>query len=171
MVLDVNNQSTLYYENPNQFLNLISSQRLLRRLDEVYLLDSSGNIIMSNIVDETKDFVPPPEEAFIISLDGKPARIIDPNTNRTSALVKLNNFIDTYLYIVKFMDPKVINYLKQTGEAVNFYYSVQESKTGIKITFAVIYLLIVSLLLLSIVACSTSASDNFLAPRRPLLIF
>ena len=157
MVLDVNNQSALYYENPKQFLNLISSQRLLRRLDEVYLLDSSGNILMSNIIDESKDFVPPPEEAFIISLDGRPARIIDPNTNRTSALVKLNNFIDTYLYIVKFMDPKVINYLKQTGEAVDFYYSVQESKTGIKITFAVIYLLIVSLLLF----LSTILSINF----------
>ena len=35
MVLDVNNQSNLYYENPKRFLNLISSQRLLRRLDEV----------------------------------------------------------------------------------------------------------------------------------------
>mgnify|MGYP001174802787 CR=1 FL=1 len=54
-------------------------------------------------------------------------------------------FID--LYIIKFMDPKLINYLQQTGEAVSFYYSVQESKTGIKITFAIIYLLIVSLLL------------------------
>ena len=125
MVLDVNNQSTVYYENPKQFLNILSSQRLLRRLDEVHLLDSSGNIIMSNIVNVSMDFVPPPEEAFIISLDGKPVRILDPNTNRTSALFKLNNFIDTYLYIVKFMDPKLINYIKQTGEAVSFYYSVQ----------------------------------------------
>ena len=41
-------------ENPKQFLNLISSQRLLRRLDEVYLLDSSGNIIMSNKIDVTQ---------------------------------------------------------------------------------------------------------------------
>ena len=164
MVLDVNNQSNLYYENPKQFLNLISSQRLLRRLDEVYLLDSSGNIIMSNIIDESKDFVPPPEEAFIISLDGKPARIIDPSTNRTSALVKLNNFIDTYLYIVKFMDPKVINYLKQTGEAVNFYYSVQESKTGIKITFAVIYLLIVSLLLFLSIILSINFASRLTTP-------
>ena len=164
MVLDVNNQSALYYENPKQFLNLISSQRLLRRLDEVYLLDSSGNILMSNIIDESKDFVPPPEEAFIISLDGKPARIIDPNTNRTSALVKLNNFIDTYLYIVKFMDPKVINYLKQTGEAVDFYYSVQESKTGIKITFAVIYLLIVSLLLFLSIILSINFASRLTTP-------
>ena len=164
MVLDVNNQSALYYENPKQFLNLISSQRLLRRLDEVYLLDSSGNILMSNIIDESKDFVPPPEEAFIISLDGRPARIIDPSTNRTSALVKLNNFIDTYLYIVKFMDPKVINYLKQTGEAVNFYYSVQESKTGIKITFAVIYLLIVSLLLFLSIILSINFASRLTTP-------
>ena len=164
MVLDVNNQSALYYENPKQFLNLISSQRLLRRLDEVYLLDSSGNILMSNIIDESKDFVPPPEEAFIISLDGRPARIIDPSTNRTSALVKLNNFIDTYLYIVKFMDPKLINYLKQTGEAVNFYYSVQESKTGIKITFAVIYLLIVSLLLFLSIILSINFASRLTTP-------
>lgn len=164
MVLDVNNQSSLYYENPKQFLNLISSQRLLRRLDEVHLLDSSGNILMSNIIDESKDFVPPPEEAFIISLDGNPARVIDPNTNRTSALVKLNNFIDTYLYIVKFMDPKVINYLKQTGEAVNFYYSVQESKTGIKITFAVIYLLIVSLLLFLSIILSINFASRLTTP-------
>ena len=164
MVLDVNNQTALYYEDPKQFLNLLSSQRLLRRLDEVHLLDSSGNLIMSNIVDVSMNFVPPPEEAFIISLDGKPVRIIDPSTNRTSALVKLNNFIDTYLYIVKFMDPKVINYLKQTGEAVSFYYSVQESKTGIKITFAIIYLLIVSLLLFLSIIISINFASRLTMP-------
>ena len=164
MVLDVNNQSVLYYENPKQFLNILSSQRLLRRLDEVHLLDSSGNIIMSNIVDISMNFVPPPEEAFIMSLDGRPVRIVDPRTNRTSALVKLNNFIDTYLYIVKFMDPKVINYLKQTGEAVSFYYSVQERKTGIKITFAVIYLLIVSLLLFLSIILSINFASRLTTP-------
>ena len=44
-----------------------------------------------------KNFVPPPEEAFERSLNGKPIRIIDSGTNRTSALVKLNSFIYTYL--------------------------------------------------------------------------
>ena len=119
---------------------------------------------MSNIVDASMDFVPPSEEAFIRSLNGKPVRIIDTRTNRTSALVKLNNFIDTYLYIVKFMDPRVINYLKQTGEAVSFYYSVQESKTGIKITFAIIYLLIVSLLLFLSIILSINFASRLTIP-------
>ena len=82
---------------------------------------------MSNITDSSIKFVPPPEEAFIMSLEakGKPVRITDSNTNRTSALVKLNNFIDTYLYIVRFMDPTMISYLNATQEAIGFYYNVQ----------------------------------------------
>ena len=164
MVLDVNNQSALYYENPKRFLNLLTSQRLIRRLDEVHLIDSSANIIMSNIVDPSINFVPPTEEAFDISLNGKPVRISDPSTNRTSALVKLNNFIDTYLYIVRFMDPRVINYLEQTGEAVSFYFSVQESKTGIKITFGIIYLLVVTLFLFLAIIISINLASRLTTP-------
>jgi len=164
MILDINNKSSLFYENPKRFSNVLASQRLLRRLDEVHLLDSSGNIIMSNVVDPSKNFVPPPDEAFTRSLNGQPIRIIDSRTNRTSALVKMNNFIDTYLYIVKFMDPKLINYLQQTGEAVSFYYSVQDSKTGIKITFAIIYLLIVSLLLFLSIIISINFASRLTSP-------
>ena len=164
MTLDVNRQSGLYYENPKRFLNLLTTQRLLRRLDEVHLLDSSANIIMSNIVDPTINFLPPTEEALSSSLNGKPVRIIDTNTNRTSALVKLDNFIDTYLYIVRFMDPKVINYLQQTGEAVSFYFSVQESKTGIKITFGIIYLLVVTLFLFLSIIISISFASRLTEP-------
>ena len=164
MVLDVNSKSALYYDNPKKFLNVLSSQRLLRRLDEVYLLDSSGNIIMSSIMDSSLDYVPPPDEAFVKSLNGRPVRITDPYTNRTSSLVKLNNFIDTYLYIVRFMDPKVINYLKQASEAVSFYFSVQDRRTGIKISFAIIYLLIVSLLLFLSVIISINLASSLTLP-------
>ena len=159
MVIDVNRNANLYYDNPNKFLNILTSQRLLRKLDEVHLIDSSGDIIMSNFVDASIDFVPPPDEAFEKSLEGRPIRITDPITNRTSALIKLNNFIDTYLYIVKFIDPKLISSLKETSDAVVFYYSVQNKKSGLKITFAIIYILIVSLLLfLSIIISFNFAS-------------
>jgi len=164
MVLDVNNKSGLFYDDPKRFQNILASQRLLRRLDEVHLLDSAGNIIMSNIVDISSDFIPPPEEAFNKSLDGKPVRITDPATNRTSALVKLDNFIDTYLYIVKFMDPKVINYLKETGNLVSIYYNVQDRKTGIKITFAIIYVLIVALLLFLSIIISINFASRLTQP-------
>ena len=162
--LDVNAKSSMFYENPQLFARLIASQRLLRRLDELHLLDSSGNIIMSSVVDSNLKFVPPPEEAFNRSLNGRPIRIVDPRTNRTSALVKLNNFIDTYLYIVKFMDPRLINYIKETNTAISFYYTVQESKTGIKISFAIIYLLVVSLLLFLSIIISINFASRLTLP-------
>ena len=164
MILDVNTKSSLYYDNPKSFLNLLSTQRLIRRLDEVHLLNSSGNIIMSSIVDASSEYVPPPDEAFEKSLDGRPIRITDAITNRTSSLVKLTSFIDTYLYIVRFMDPKVINYLNESTEAVSFYYSVQDQKTGIKITFAIIYLLIVTLLLFLSIIISINFASKLTAP-------
>ena len=162
--LDVNSKPSMFYENPKRFGLLLASQRLLRRLDEVHLLDSSANIIMSSVVDSSLIFVTPPDEAFERSLSGKPIRIVDPRTNRTSALVKLNNFIDTYLYIVKFMDPKLIKYIRETDRAVSFYYTVQENKTGIKITFAIIYLLIVSLLLFLSVVISINFATRLTLP-------
>ena len=164
VMLDVNRNSELYYSNPKNFLNILSTQRLLRKLDEIHLLDSSGNIIMSNIIDSELNFIPPPEEAFNMALNSRPVRITDSKTNRTSALIKLDNFIDTYLYIVKFLDPNVMKYLQQTSEAVTFYFTVQESKTGIKITFAIIYLLIVSLLLFLSVIISINFSTRFTEP-------
>jgi len=147
MSLDLNNKSGLFYDNPKRFLRFLTTQRLFRKLDEVHMLDSSGNIIMTTVTDSSIDFVTPLDDAFEESLGGKPVKYTDPSTNRTSALVKLSNYIDTYLYVVKFLDPAVINYIKETDQAVSFYYSVQDSKTGIKITFAIIYILIVSLLL------------------------
>ena len=164
MVFDLNNKVGIFYDDPQRFLNLLTSQRMLRKLDEVHLLDSAGNIIMSTIIDPLIDFVPPTEDAFTESLNNKLVKITDPNTNRTSALVKLNNFIDTYLYVIRFIDPKVISYIRQTESAVDFYYGVRTHKTGIKITFAIIYLLIVSLLLFISIIISINFASRLTKP-------
>ena len=164
MLVDINNNSNLFYDNPSRFKNLLFTQRLLRKLDEVHLLDSSGNVIMSNIADSKISFIEPPEEAFALAVEKKVIAISDSNSQRTSALVKLDSYIDTYLYIVKFMDPKVVNYLKQTGEAINFYFTIQDKKTGLKITFAIIYVLIVSLLLFVSVIIAINFSSRLTKP-------
>ena len=163
-LIDVNSKSGLFYDNPKQFQNVLRSQRLLRRLDEIYLLDGTGTIIMSDVVDSSSEFVPPTEEVFNLSIKGKPIRITDSTTNRTSALIKLGNFIDTYLYIVRFMDPRVISYLKETEQAVNFYYTVENNRTGIKITFAIIYIVIVSLLLFLSIIIAINFASRFTKP-------
>ena len=47
----------------------------------------------------------------------------------------------------KSLDKKISQYLLESEEALNFYYTVLNKQTGIKISFVFIYLVIVSLLL------------------------
>ena len=67
--------------------------------------------------------------------------------NKTSVMIKLNSLIDTYLYISRDIDSEILKYLNETEKAVNFYYSIENSQTGIKITFAIIYIIVITLLL------------------------
>ena len=72
-------------------------------------------------------------------------------------MVKLTSLVDTYLYISRNIDTEILRYLNETEEAVSFYYSVENSQTGIKVTFAIIYIIVVTLLLF----LSTSIAITF----------
>jgi len=146
MSVGINRASGFFYSNQKRFKDIIRSEKLLRRVDDVYLIDSSGNIIFSDIEENKDEFVIPSEESFTKALEGLPI-IISELENKTSAIIKLNNLIDTYLYISRNIDPNILNYLNETEEAVNFYYTVENRQTGLKITFAVIYIIVVTLLL------------------------
>ncbi len=147
MSVGINRVSNLFYSDQNRFKNIVRSERLLRRIDDVYLIDSSGNIMFSETKEISIEFNPPTEEEFVKALEGLPVIISNNINEKTSVMIKLNSLIDTYLYISRDIEPKIIKYVDETEEAVSFYYSVENSQTGIKITFAIIYIILVTLLL------------------------
>ena len=53
--------------------------------------------------------------------------------------MKLESSERRFLYVVKFLDENISNYLTESQEAINFYYTVEEKSTGIKISFIIIY--------------------------------
>ena len=165
VAIDINRNAKLFHDSPTILKDVLRHQRLIRRLDEVHLLDSSGQTIMSSVRDTSLEFVPPLDRAFeLLSSENRPIKITDAITNRSSSLLKLENFIDTYLYVVKFLDPKIIKYLKETEQAVNFYYSVENKRTGIKITFALIYVIVVTLLLFLSITIGIKFASRFFKP-------
>jgi two-component system nitrogen regulation sensor histidine kinase NtrY len=66
-----------------------------------------------------------------------------------------------FLYIVKYLDPKISNYLNESQEAINFYYTVEEKSSGIKISFAIIYLIVVTLLMFISISIAIRFSSRF----------
>ena len=163
MSVGLNRASSLYYSSLERFKNIARSEKILRRIDDIYLIDSSGNIIFSD-TDDFTNFIEPSETEINKALEGVPVLITNNLENKTSAMMKLNSLIDTYLYVSRNVDPEIIKYLNETKQAVNFYYTVENKKLGIKITFAIIYILVVGLLLFISTIIAISFADRLTKP-------
>ena len=157
MSVGLNRASIFYYSNQNRFKSIMRSEKILRRIDDVYLIDSLGNILMSDIRDISDEFIIPSDQDYDQALEGKPVFITDNLENKTTVMTKITSLVDTYLYISRNIDPEILRYLNETEQAVNFYYSVENSQTGIKLTFVIIYIIVVTLLLF----LSTSIAITF----------
>ena len=157
MSVGLGRASSIYYSNPYRFKQIIRSEKILRKIDDVYLIDSLGNVLLSDVRDITDEFVIPTDEDFDQALEGRPVFITDNLENKTTVMTKLTSLVDTYLYISRNIDPEILRYINETEQAVNFYYSVENSQTGIKVTFAIIYIIVVTLLLF----LSTSIAITF----------
>ena len=108
MSVGLNRASSLYYSNPNNFENIIRSEKILRRIDDVYLIDSLGNILISDVLDITEDFVIPSDENYDEALEGKAVFVSNNLSNKTTVMTKLTSLVDTYLYISRNIDPEIL---------------------------------------------------------------
>ena len=160
----LNRASAFYYADINRYKNIMRSEKILRKIDDVYLIDSLGNILLSDVRDISEQLVVPSDEEYDQVLEGKPVFITDSLDNKTTVMIKLNSLVDTYLYISRNIDPEILRYLNQTEEAVSFYYSVENSQTGIKVTFAIIYIVVVTLLLFLSTAIAITFASRLTKP-------
>ena len=81
--------------------------------------------------------------------------------NKSAAVIRLTNYNDTFLYVVKLIDKNISQYLIQSEEAVNFYYTVENQSLGIRISFALIYIALVTLLLFLSITIAIRFSSRF----------
>jgi two-component system nitrogen regulation sensor histidine kinase NtrY len=158
---DLNKSVDIFYDNPVKFRNILKTQKLIRNMDEIHLIDSSGNLILSSL-DNVESFLPPTDEALeLIITDERPLKIINAFENKSAAIIKLSGYIDTNLYVVKFLDEDISTYLTESQSALNFYYTVQDKRTGIKISFILIYIILVTLLLFLSISIAIKFSSKF----------
>ena len=97
----------------------------------------------------------------MVRSDDRPLKIINAPENRSAAVIRLQNFDDTFLYVVKSLDKNISNYLIESEEAVNFYYTVENQSLGIRISFAIIYISLVTLLLFLSITIAIRFSSRF----------
>ena len=152
-------KNSKFLNNKKNFQNFINNQRLLRNLDQIHIIDNNKNVILSS--SET-GYTPIEDQALKMVLnETRPLKIINAFENKSAAVIKLPKYENMFLYVVKFLDKDISKYLRESEEALNFYYTVEDKSSGIKISFALIYIIIVALLLFLSITVAIRFSSRF----------
>jgi len=167
---DLNKSVNFLNTNMNQFKSFLNTQKLIRNMDEVHIINSEGKLYLTTLNDVLKYQKPLTEALEMVANDKRPLKIINAFENQSASLMKLEKFEGKYLYIIKYLDKKISQYLIESEEAVNFYYTVLNKQTGIKISFVLIYLVIVSLLLFLSISIAIRFSSRFFRSINNLIV-
>ena len=161
IAFDINKSGNFYQSDPLDFKKFLINQKILRNVDEIHIINENKKIIMSTLNDYKK-FIPPEEKAFdLVIQDERPLKIINAFENKSAAILKLSNYKDTYIYVVKYLKEDISRYLTESQEALSFYYTVEDKRTGIQVSFILIYLIVVSLMLFLSVSIAIKFSSRF----------
>ena len=159
IAFDLNKYYNVYKNDLNRFKSFLNTQNLIRDIDQLYLINSAGELIISA---NNSKYIKIEDQAIeMVRSDDRPLKIINAAENRSAAVIRLQNFDDTFLYVVKSLDKNISNYLIESEEAVNFYYTVENQSLGIRISFAIIYISLVTLLLFLSITIAIRFSSRF----------
>jgi len=170
IAFDTNKSKKFLNDNQNEYKRFLNTQKLIRDVDEVHIIDINKKLLFSTLNDD-QPYVPPVDRALNLVLDDdRPLKIINAPENISAAIMRLQNFEDRFLYVVKYLDKDISRYLTESEEAINFYYTVEEKSTGIKISFAIIYIIVVSVLLFVSISIAIRFSSRFFRSINNLIL-
>jgi len=169
IAFDTNKSSKFLNDKTEEYFRFLTTQKLIRDVDEIHIIDKNKSLIHST--EKKINYKPPMDKALNLVLDDdRPLKIFNAQANISAAIMKLQNFENRFLYVVKYLDKDISNYLTESQEAINFYYNVEERNTGIKISFAIIYIIIVSLLLFVSITIAIRFSSRFFRSINNLIL-
>jgi len=170
IAFDVNKGKNFLNDNEREYKRFLQTQKLIRGVDEIHIINLEKKLLFSTLEDDAP-YLPPVDEALNLVLDDdRPLKIINAFENRSAAIMRLQNFEDRFIYVVKYLDKDISKYLTESQEAINFYYTVEEKSTGIKVSFAIIYIIIVSLLLFISISIAIRFSSRFFRSINNLIL-
>ena len=169
IAFDTNKSSKFLNDNLNEYVRFLRTQKLIRDVDAIHIIDKDKNVLFSS--EPFEKYIPPVDRALNLVLDDdRPLKIVNAPANISAAIMRLQSFEDRFLYVVKNLDKNISNYLNESQEAINFYYNVEERSTGITISFAIIYIIIVTLLLFVSITIAIRFSSRFFRSINNLIL-
>ena len=103
----------------NEYLRFLRTQKLIRDVDEIHIIDKNKNLLFSS--EKIIKYKPPVDKALNLVLDDdRPLKIINAPENISAAIMRLQAFENRFLYVVKFLDKDISNYFQSLKKLLIF---------------------------------------------------
>ncbi len=145
---DFNKDSRVLIPNPNLLQRALLVQHDLRDLSEAIIFEGfSRRVVARAGLTFLLEFEPAPEDAIREASTGEVVLLTGTSEDRVRALIRLDNFFDTYLYIGRLVDPNVLARIEATQDAVSQFEKLEQERADIQLSFTLAFIIVALLLL------------------------
>lgn len=169
MANDLDQARTLYSLDRGGFRELMTEQAKGRALSHAALIDAEGKVTIAADTGVDFELPEPPIEAVKQAADGLPVLIEPRIRNIIGSIVKLRDIRDSYLYTIRLVDPEVIRARQIVTTNSNEYQGLEASRTTTQIAFALLYLGMTLVVVLSAIWTGIAVADRLVRPIRQLI--
>lgn len=169
MANDLDRQSFMLLGNPSALQRVIQTQSVLRNLSEVIMFDSYGKVLARSGLTFTLEFEEVPNYAMEQAEFGDVVIMTGSNDDRVRALIKLNGFVDSYLFVGRMVDPQVLSHLNATKEAAQSYNDLESRTSNLQVTVNMIFVIVGLLLVLIAIWFGLILARQLVTPIRELI--
>jgi two-component system, NtrC family, nitrogen regulation sensor histidine kinase NtrY len=167
---DLNQEAGRLMEDQSLFDWYLSKQVYIRALSEAIVFDgTTGRLLGRSGLAFSLEFDRVPTEAFEKARSGEVAIITGESEDRVRALVRLDRFIDSYLYVGRVVEPKVIAHMQAAEGAVHQYSELEHERGSLQVKFTLIFLMVAMLLLLAAVWAGLNFATRLVRPIGTLI--
>lgn len=169
MAFELDRARQIYSLDRNGFNNLVTLQAKGRGFVGAQLLRRDGGLIMAAETDHTIELPRAAEEVFAAADKGEPVSIPPGSTDYIGAMFKLRDIPNAYLFTVLQLRTEVTNALRLMEANTAEYRGLESNQLRFQLTFAVLYISVCLVVLLSAIWMGISVADRIVAPIRRLI--
>jgi two-component system nitrogen regulation sensor histidine kinase NtrY len=164
MANDLDRNAAALQLNPQYVVPVLTTQASMRGLTEAAIIDHNGTMLARTGLVFALGFEDVSKDALRRADQGEVVIMTDDQEERVRALVRLGEMSDLYLYVGRFIEPKVLAHRQQTQLAAAQYEQLEGKRAGFQITFSVIFIVVAMLLLAAAVAIGINFASQLADP-------
>lgn len=169
MVFLIDDAQAISRLDPRGFQQILTDQAKGRGFALAQIVTETGGVDWRAEIDGSEALPSVPLDAIVTAADGNPVLIPPGRRSLVGAIIKLKNFNDRYLYTIRTVDEQVLRTLQDMEANTSEYNSLENNRTATQVAFALLYLGLTLIVLLSAIWTGIAVADRLVRPIRQLI--